>query len=134
MSDQNCLPSRPHIACVDDDEYVREALEGLLTAFGYSAETFATAEEFLSSGRVEQVSCLVTDLQLGGMSGVQLQRRLIELGTVIPTIIITAFGDERLQKQAIDDGAVGFLYKPITQRDLLSSIRVALDRRDILRR
>ena len=122
------MPQPPLIACIDDDASVREALEGLLVAFGFAAEIFASAEDFLSSARLDRISCLIADVKLAGMSGLQLQRRLVESGYQIPTILITAFGDDRLRRQALDAGAVNLLRKPIAREDLLSSIELALKR------
>ncbi len=122
------VPPAPEVACIDDDTSVREALEGLLVAFGFAVKTFASAEEFLSSAQMERFSCLITDMKLGGMSGLQLHTSLLETGRSIPTIIITAFGDECLQRQATEAGVIALLRKPITREDLLSSIRLALNR------
>lgn len=117
------------IACVDDDAAVAEAIEGLLKAFGFKVETFSSAESFLTSGALDNASCLITDVKLGGMSGLQLQTRLAEMGRQIPTIVITAFPEERLRQQAIDAGAVCFLGKPVTKMQLMGCVDLALERR-----
>jgi len=122
------VPPAAAIACIDDDTSVREALEGLLVAFGFSVKTYASAEEFLGLAHLEQISCLITDMKLGGMSGLQLHRHLSKTGHSVPTIIITAFGDDDLQRQAIEAGVIALLRKPITKEDLLSSIGIALSR------
>jgi FixJ family two-component response regulator len=119
----------PLIACIDDDPSVCEAIKGSLMASGFTAEAFLSAEEFLQFGRLEDTSCLITDVQLGGMSGLQLQHRLAELGYGIPIIIITAFPDERIRERALSAGAVCFLSKPVTKEGLLTCIRLALHRR-----
>jgi FixJ family two-component response regulator len=123
------VPPPPFIACVDDDAPVREALEGLLRALGFAVEVFASAEDFLQSAPLERISCLILDVKLGGISGLQLQKRLAASGYRIPTIIITAFGDDGLRVQALEAGAVAFLRKPIAREHLLSSIELALNRR-----
>jgi FixJ family two-component response regulator len=117
---------KPLIACVDDDQAVCEAILGLLKVLGFIADAFSSAEEFLQSGRLDETSCLITDVQLGGMSGLQLQNRLAGLGYRIPVIVITAFPDEHVRDQALNAGAVSFLSKPVTKADLVRSIRSAL--------
>ena len=123
------MPQKPLIACVDDDESARDALEGFLKAFGFNSEVFASAEEFLQSGRLENTSCLITDVHLHGMSGLQLQSRLAASGSRIPVIVITAFPNDRVRERALSAGAVCFLDKPFNTEDLLTCIRSALDRR-----
>jgi FixJ family two-component response regulator len=124
------VPQKPLIACVEDDVSAREALEGFLKAFGFTPGVFSSAEEFLQSDRLDETSCLITDVHLRGMSGLQLQSRLARSGYVIPVIvIITAFPDDRVRERALSAGAVGFLNKPFNTGDLLTCIRSALDRR-----
>jgi FixJ family two-component response regulator len=123
------VPKKPLIACVEDDESARDALEGFLKAFGFALEIFSSAEEFLKSERLDEASCLITDLHLGGMSGLQLQSRLAASGSHIPVIVITAFPDDRVREQALSAGAVCFLSKPFDKDDLLTGIRTALNRR-----
>ena len=123
------VPRKLLIACVDDDASPREALEGFLKAFGFAPAAFSSAEEFLQSDRLVETSCLITDIHLGEMSGLQLQTRLAALGYAIPTIVITAFPDDRIRERALSAGAVCFLDKPFNGEDLLSGIRSALDRR-----
>jgi FixJ family two-component response regulator len=118
----------PLIACIDDDAFVREGLAGLLQAFGFSAEVFASAEEFLNYRQLERVSCLITDVKLEGISGIQLQNCLKKNGHKIPTIIISAYEKERLEAQALDQGAIAFHRKPISSENLLSSLDLALNR------
>jgi FixJ family two-component response regulator len=120
----------PLLACVDDDPSVCEAIMELLKASGFSAETFLSAEDFLQFARLENTSCLITDVQLGGMSGLQLQSHLTDSGYGIPIIFITAFPDERMRERALRAGAVCFLSKPVTKEGLLTCIRTALKRRN----
>ena len=118
----------PLIVCVDDDQAVCEAMLWLLKTLDFAAETFSSAEALLQSDRLDDTACLITDVQLGGMSGLQLQTRLIELGYHIPIIMITAFPDERIRNQALGAGAVCFLSKPVLKADLLNCIHSALAR------
>lgn len=122
------MPKPQVIACVDDDPSVREALEGLLRSVRYAAETYASAEDFLRFARPGEVSCLITDMKLGGMSGLQLQTQLAAGGFVIPTIVITAFDDEQMRQRSLAAGALGVLRKPIHDAELLTLIRSALAR------
>jgi FixJ family two-component response regulator len=115
------------IAIVDDDELVRSALQGLLKVAGFPALTFASSEEFLNSGQLRHSACLIADIHLPGISGLELQSRLYADHQKIPIIFITARGDEKVRMQALRAGAVEFLTKPFDDEVLLDSIRVALD-------
>jgi FixJ family two-component response regulator len=119
----------PFIACVEDDLHVSEAIKGLLEAYGFVVEAFASAEDFLESDRLKAAACLITDVNLQGMSGLQLQDRLAAVGQSIPTVVITGFPDERVRAQALGAGAIGFLAKPIATEDLLTCVRAAMVRR-----
>jgi FixJ family two-component response regulator len=123
------VPQKPLIACVEDDVSAREALAGFLKAFGFAPGVFSSAEEFLQFDRLGETSCLITDIHLDGMSGLQLQSRLAASGSRIPVIVITAFPDDRVRARALSAGAVCFLNKPFNRGDLLTCIRSALDRR-----
>src|SRR3977135_40515 len=116
------------VAIVDDDDLIRSALQGLLKAVGLPARTFASAEEFLESGQQHASSFLVADIRMSGMSGLELQAKLNAERLRIPTIFITAHGDERLRMQALREGAVEFLAKPFDNKALLESVRAALER------
>jgi FixJ family two-component response regulator len=114
------------ISIVDDDESVREATKGLLEARGYSAETFSGAEEFLGSGHLQNTRCLITDVRMPGLSGIELQRRLLDTGYRIPVIFVTARPDERTRLQALQAGAFGFLSKPFSEEGLMRCLVRAL--------
>src|ERR1700722_3532669 len=114
------------VAIVDDDDLMRSALQGLLKSVGLPAQAFASAEEFLRSGQQHQVGCLVTDIRMPGMSGLELQAKLNADQCRIPTIFITAHGDEKLRMQALRAGAFEFLAKPFDDETLLESVRAAL--------
>jgi FixJ family two-component response regulator len=116
------------VAIVDDDDLMRGALQGLLKAAGMPARAFSSAEEFLESGQQHQTACLIADIRMSGMSGLELQAKLNAEQCRIPTIFITAHGDERMRMQALRAGAVEFLAKPFDHAALLESVRAALER------
>src|SRR6195256_4588444 len=115
------------VSIVDDDDLMRSALQGLLKAVGLPARAFASAEEFLESGQQHDTACLIADIRMSGMSGLELQATLNAERIRIPTIFITAHGDERMRMQALRAGAVEFLAKPFDDEVLLESVRVALE-------
>jgi FixJ family two-component response regulator len=119
------------ISIVDDDQSVREATDALVRSLGYAAATFASAEEFLSSDRMHTTSCVIADVQMPGLSGIDLQQRLLALGLRLPIIFVTAFPDERSRRRAMDAGAVDFLSKPLSDERLISCLDAAVkgDRR-----
>src|ERR1700726_2169100 len=115
------------VAIVDDDDLMRGALQGLLKAVGLPARAFASAEEFLSSGQYRETACLIADIRMPGMSGLELQAKLNAEHCRIPTIFITAHGDAKMRMQALRAGAVEFLAKPFDDDVLLENVRAALD-------
>ena len=121
------------IAIVDDDESVREATKSLVRSLGYEAVTFCSAEEFLESAQLKTTACLITDVRMPGMSGVELQDRLIADGRILPTVFISAFSDERVQQRVLDSGAVGYLHKPFEEERLITCIDTALKGRGAAR-
>jgi FixJ family two-component response regulator len=116
------------IAIVDDDQSVREALTSLVGSLGYVAMAFECAEDLLKSRRRPSVSCVIADVQMPGMTGLELHDRLTASGTPIPTILITAFPDERARERALQAGVIGYLAKPFSEDDLLACIRSTLGR------
>jgi FixJ family two-component response regulator len=114
------------VAIVDDDDLMRSALQGLLKAVGVPARAFASAEEFLTSGGQHETACLIADIRMPGMSGLELQAKLNADHCRIPTIFITAHGDEKMRMQALRAGAVEFMAKPFDDEALLESVRAAL--------
>ena len=118
---------RPAIAVVDDDASLRRSLCNLLRSRGFTAEAFASAEEFLSSTRREMAGCLVLDLQMSGMSGLDLLHHLRAAGTGIPIVVLTAHGDEGTRQRCLEAGAAAFLVKPFRADVLLAELRVALN-------
>src|SRR5882672_1623086 len=115
------------VAIVEDDDLMRSALQGLLKAVGLPARAFASAEEFLESGQQHDTACLIADIRMSGMSGLELQATLNAERLRIPTIFITAHGEERMRMQALRAGAVEFLEKPFDNKALLESVRAALE-------
>ena len=116
------------IAIVDDDPSVREGLESLIRSAGWKAETFASAQEFLARPRAEMPCCLILDLQLPGLSGLDLQKRMTEVELEIPIVFLTGHGNIPASVQAMKAGAVEFLTKPFDEEQLLQAIREALER------
>jgi FixJ family two-component response regulator len=116
------------VAIIDDDESVQSALQDLIEADGLSAKCFGSAEEFLESGLQRQAACLIVDIRMPGMSGLELQARLRADRFNTPIIFITAHGDARVRMQAMREGAAEFLTKPFDDQVLLNRVRTALDR------
>jgi FixJ family two-component response regulator len=115
------------VAVIEDDESYRVALERLLKSAGLSAQSFGSAEAFLDSGQQHETGCLISDIRMPGMSGLELQSKLNSDHCLIPTIFITAHGDEKMRLQAMRGGAVKFLMKPFDGETLLEAVRVALN-------
>jgi FixJ family two-component response regulator len=114
------------ISIVDDDEAIREATKGLLRSLGYQAKAFSSAEEFLQSDSVNNTACLITDVKMPGLGGVDLQCRLLARGVKIPTIFITAFPEDGARAHAMKAGAVGYLGKPFSEDNLLRCLSSAV--------
>jgi FixJ family two-component response regulator len=116
----------PMISIVDDDESVREAIKGLIRSMGYRAEVFASAEEFLSSGDLNETACLILDVRMAEMSGLELQTQLTASGCRVPIIFISAHSDSKARARALEAGAVAFLMKPFSDDALLNAINSSL--------
>ena len=127
------LAAAPTVFVVDDDDLVRAAIQGMLKSVGLHSETFGTPQEFLRSKRPNGPSCLVLDVRLPGVSGLDFQRELVEAGLRIPIIFITGHGDIPMSVKAMKSGAVEFLTKPFRDQDLLDAIAQALDRDRVMR-
>ena len=119
------------VSIVDDDSVVREATADLVNSLGYNVTMFASGEAFLESGEVERVSCLITDLQMPSVTGLELQRRLLAAGHKTPIIFITAFPKGQARDRALSAGAVAFLTKPFEEATLIESLRAALAARSL---
>ncbi|HZW81712.1 MAG TPA: response regulator [Candidatus Deferrimicrobiaceae bacterium] len=115
------------VAVIEDDESYRRAIQRLMKSAGFSVQSFGSAEDFLNSGRQHETGCLITDIRMPGMSGLELQAKLNADHCPIPTIFITAHGEEDMRLQAMRGGAVKFMVKPFDGAILLESVRVALE-------
>ncbi len=120
------MQRRAMIAVIDDDESVRESLPDLISLFGHSAETFSSAEDFLASDLLDRAECLVLDVAMPGMSGIELQRELVHRGRAIPVVFITAHGDEQTCARLRQPGTTECLLKPFTDTALLDALETVL--------
>ena len=121
------MPKKPVISIVDDDASVREGTMDLLNSMGFTAETFPLADEFLKSDLLHTTACLIADVQMPGMTGLELHSRLVGSGNIIPTILITAFPDDGDRVRAMRAGVICYLVKPYKDDDLLLCVRSALE-------
>src|SRR5262245_52654311 len=126
--DTGSMPRVPLIAIVDDDDALRTSLDNLLRSVGWRVHGFASAEAFLQSHHARETVCLVLDVRMPGMNGLELQRQLVTANWQIPIIFITSHVDDEARVRALDAGAVAFLYKPCREEDLLQAIAVAFTR------
>jgi FixJ family two-component response regulator len=127
------MPMNRVVCIVDDDLSVREGTMDLLNSLGFIAVAFARADEFLQFDRLYNTSCLIADVQLPGMTGLELYEQLVVSGREVPTILITAFPDEKDRARALQAGVTCYLTKPFNGRELIACIRSALERRDRFR-
>lgn len=116
------------VSIVDDDPHAREGIKELVESLGYNARAFVSAQDFLQSGAVAKTSCLITDLQMPGLNGLELQERLQAQGYQTPVILITAYPNENHRRRALSAGAVGFLSKPFEEQSLLECLTIAMER------
>ncbi|WP_019903559.1 response regulator [Methylobacterium sp. 77] len=122
----NQMPSIPVIAIIDDDEDVRKATESLIRSLGYVARTYASASDYLKPSQQKSADCLITDVQMPDMTGIELYQRIIATGSKIPVIFVTAFPTEALRNRALAAGACGFLSKPCDGATIIRSLEEAL--------
>ena len=120
------MPDVPVISIIDDDDSMRCAIKSLVTSLGLRVHTFRSAEEFLQSPRLDDTSCLITDLQMPGLSGIELQSLLVAQARHMPIILVTAFPEERMRNRAMQAGALGFLSKPFESQMLIKLIDKAI--------
>jgi len=118
---------KPMVSIVDDDAWARDGVRVLIVSLGYNASMFASAAEFLESGFITETTCLITDLQMQGLNGLDLQRRLLDQGHNVPIIFVTAYPDEVRRKYALDAGANGFFSKPLDERSFIDCLTFAVD-------
>ena len=118
----------PLLSVIDDDEFFRDSIKRLMRSLGYTVEAFSSAADFLASPRRVQTACLIADVHMPAMTGLELYRHLSEAGDAIPTILVTAYPNEVDRIRALDDGVVGYIRKPIDERHLVQCLRAALTR------
>jgi FixJ family two-component response regulator len=114
------------VSVVEDDQFFRESMQRLMRSLGYTVEAFASAPDFLASPRVVETACLIADVHMPTMTGVELYRHLVNAGYAIPTILVTAYPDDADRAQAVKDGVVCYLRKPIDEKHLIRCLREAL--------
>jgi FixJ family two-component response regulator len=119
------MPGALLISVVEDDQFFRESMRRLMSSLGYSVEAFPSAADFLGSPRLTETACLITDVHMPGMTGVELYRHLIDTGYSIPTILITAYPDDNVRARALEDGVVCYLRKPLDESRLICCLRAA---------
>jgi FixJ family two-component response regulator len=122
MATAGCSPEIPLLAIVDDDTSIRISTQRLIRSLGFRAEVFASAQEFLKSGCAQATACLILDLRLPGMDGLQLQRLLASRSHQIPIIFVSASGSDQDEREALEAGAIGFLRKPVSEQSLINAI------------
>jgi FixJ family two-component response regulator len=122
------MPKASLVSVVDDDLYFRESMRRLMRSLGYTVEIFPSAADFLASSRLIESVCLIADVQMPAMGGVELHRHLIQAGHPIPTILVTAYPNDGVRSRALNDGVVGYLRKPIDETHLMECLRAALHR------
>jgi len=120
------MPKASLVSVVEDDRFFRESMRRLMRSLGYSVAAFSTPADFLASPRLAETACLIADVHMPVMTGLELHRRLIEAGYAIPTILVTAYPDEDVKARALKDGVVGYLRKPVDQEHLSRCVRRAL--------
>jgi FixJ family two-component response regulator len=121
------LSIAPLIVIVEDDEFFRGSMRRLMRSLGYAVETFPSAADFLASRRLDETACLIADIHMPGMTGVELYACLIEAGHKIPAILVTAYPDEATRARALKDGIVCYLLKPFDDNDLMDCVRKAVE-------
>jgi FixJ family two-component response regulator len=124
---KSAMTKRTLISIIEDDQMFRESMSKLITSLDYTVEAFSSAADFLASPLVTATACLVSDVQMPGMTGVELRRHLIDAGHAIPTILVTAYPDEVVRRRALKDGVVCYLSKPVDDDHLKRCLRLALD-------
>ena len=121
------MPKASLISIVEDDQFFRDSMRRLMRSLGYNVEAFSSAADFLASPRLIETTCLIADVHMPAMTGVELHRRLIEAGYTIPTILVTAYPDEVDRARALNDGVVCYLRKPVEEQHLIRCLRAAFE-------
>ena len=120
------MPNASLVSVVEDDQFFRESMRRLMRSLGYSVEAFPSAADFLSSPRLVETACLIADVHMPAMTGLELYRHLIDAGYAIPTILVTAYPDDDVRACALNDGVVCYLRKPVDEKHLMRCLRAAL--------
>ena len=120
------MPKASLVSVVEDDQFFRESMRRLMRSLGYSVEAFPSAADFLASPRLVDTACLIADVHMPAMTGLELYRHLIDAGYAIPTILVTAYPDSDVRARALNDGVVCYLRKPVDEEHLTRCLRVAL--------
>jgi FixJ family two-component response regulator len=121
------MPKTSLVSIVEDDRYFRDSMGRLMRSLGYNVEAFSSAANFLASPRLIETTCLVADVHMPAMTGIELHKHLIETGYTIPTILVTAYPDDVERARALNDGVVCYLRKPVDEQDLIQCLRAALE-------
>jgi FixJ family two-component response regulator len=120
------MPKASLVSVVEDDQFFRESMRRLMRSLGYSVEAFPSAADFLASPRLVETACLIADVHMPAMTGLDLHRHLIAVGYAIPTILVTAYPDDDVRARALNDGVVCYLRKPVDEKHLMRCLRAAL--------
>jgi FixJ family two-component response regulator len=120
------MPNTSLVSVVENDQFFRESMRRLMRSLGYSVEAFPSAADFLASPRLVETACLIADVHMPAMTGLELHGHLIDAGHAIPTILVTAYPDEDVRARALRDGIVCYLRKPVDEEDLVRCLRAAL--------
>lgn len=124
------MPKRSLVSVVEDDQFFRESMRRLMRSLGHRVETFASAADFLASPRLGETACLIADVNMPVMTGLQLYKHLTDLGHAIPTILVTAYADDDVRTRALNDGVIGCLRKPLDEKHLKRCLHEALQYRE----
>ena len=124
------MPKRSLVSVVEDDQFFRESMKRLMRSLGHRVEAFASTAEFLASPRLDETACLIADVNMPVMTGVELHRHLIDSGHEIPTILVTAYAEDDVEARALKDGVICYLRKPVDERRLKQYLLVALQRHE----
>ena len=120
------MMNKPLVSIVEDDRFFRESMRRLMRSLGYTVEAFASAADFLSSPRLADTTCLIADVHMPAMTGIELYRQLIDAGRAIPTILVTAYPNDVDRTRALNDGIICYLRKPVDEQNLIGCLRAAL--------
>jgi FixJ family two-component response regulator len=120
------MPNASLVSVVEDDQFFRESLRRLMRSLGYSVEAFPSAADFLASPRLVETACLIADVHMPAMTGLELHRHLVDAGYAIPTVLVTAYPDDDVRARALNEGVVCYLRKPVDEEHLMRCLRAAL--------